>query len=152
MNGLSSAARAELEALRIEKGGNIIPDDVVEQARSPNSALHPYFQWDDTDAAAKWREHQARAVIRAVVRFLPNASGNPVAVRAYVSLPEDRHARTGYRAVADVMSDDDMAASALRAFEADVIRLQAKYGVYSSIRPTLAEAVAQMRLVLAPAS
>lgn len=152
MNGLSTAARAELEALRIEKGGNILPGDVVEQARSPNSALHRYFEWDDAPAAQAYREQQARGVIRAVVRFLPNAAGNPVAVRAYLSLPQDREVRAGYRAVADVMDDDALAAQALQAFEADVIRLHAKYAVYSTIRPTLAEAVAQMQRVLAPVS
>lgn len=151
MNGLSAAARAELEALRAEKGGNLLPADVVEQARSANSALHRYFQWDDSAAAAAYREQQARGVIRAVVRFLPNAAGHPVSVRAYVSLPADREARAGYRAVADVMDDDTLAAQALQAFEADVIRLQAKYGVYATIRPTIAEAVSEMRRVLSPA-
>lgn len=152
MNGLSTSARAELEALRQEKGGNIRPTDVVEQARSPNSALHRYFEWDDTEAAARYREQQARGVIRAVVRFLPNAAGHPVAVRAYVSLPADREARAGYRAVADVMSDDALAAQALQAFEADVVRLEAKYAIYAAVRPTIAEAVSEMRRVLAPAA
>lgn len=151
MNGLSTAARAELEALRQEKGGNLLPADVVEQASSPNSALHRYFQWDDTDAAQRYREHQARTVIRAVVRFMPNAAGHPVAVRAYVSLPDDREARAGYRAVADVMDDDLLAAKALQSFEADVIRLQAKYAICAAVRPTIAEAVSEMRRVLAPA-
>jgi len=151
MNGLSSAARAELEALRREKAGMLQAADVVEQAKSPNSALHPYFEWDDTIAAAVHREHQARGVIRAVVTFLPNANGHPVAVRAYVSLPDDRAARAGYRAVAEVMADDDLAAQALQAFEAGVIRLEAKYAIYATVRPTIAEAVAQMRRVLAPA-
>jgi hypothetical protein len=150
MNGLSAAARAELEALRLEKGGTLIAADVVDQARSPNSALHPYFEWGDDKAAELYREQQARSVIRAVVRIMPNGNGNPVAVRAYVSLPDDRANRTGYRAVADVMNDDDLAAKALQAFEADVLRLEAKYQSYALIRPTIAEAVAQMRRVLAP--
>lgn len=151
MNGLSQAARAELEALRAEKGGSLLPADVVEQARSENSALHRYFEWDDTEAAQRYREQQARGVIRAVVRFMPNASGHPVSVRAYVSLPADREARAGYRAVADVMDDEQLAAQALQSFEADVLRLQAKYAVYAAIRPALAEAVGAMRNALAPA-
>jgi hypothetical protein len=151
MNGLSKAAREELEALRLEMGGSVTPAQLLEHARNPNCALHRYFQWDDSEAAEAYRLLQARSVIRAVVKFIPNASGNPVSVRAYVSLPSDRDARTGYRAVAEVMDDEAMAAEALEAFSADLVRLQARYAVYASIRPTIAQAIDAARAVLVPA-
>lgn len=151
MNGLSKAAREELEALRLDMGGSVTPAQLLEHARNPNCALHRYFDWDDTTAAEAYRLLQARSVIRAVVKFIPNANGNPVSVRAYVSLPSDRDARTGYRAVAEVMDDEAMAAEALEAFSGDLVRLQARYAVYASIRPTIAQAIDAARAVLVPA-
>lgn len=66
--GASAArVRAELETVRAERRGHLRPADVVERARSRSSALHRLFEWDDTEAARKYRLQQARAVLSAVV-------------------------------------------------------------------------------------
>ena len=31
---------------------------IIEAARSPDSPLHPLFEWDEAEAAAKWRAKQ----------------------------------------------------------------------------------------------
>lgn len=53
-----------LEALAKEKGGTFKTGDVVELARKKTSALHGYFEWDDSKAAARWRKEQAGALLR----------------------------------------------------------------------------------------
>lgn len=50
-----------------EQTGELRPEMVVEHARDQQSALHDAFDWDDFEAAHKWRLHQARALIRCVV-------------------------------------------------------------------------------------
>lgn len=47
--------------------GNIQPKEVVEIARSPRSALHTYFEWDDDKAAEAYRVAQARTLIKCIV-------------------------------------------------------------------------------------
>ncbi len=47
--------------------GRLTPGAVVEAARSPNSALHRHFEWDDRKAAEAYRRDQAREII-AVIR------------------------------------------------------------------------------------
>lgn len=42
----------------------ITPKNVVELARSTDSVLHDDFEWDDAIAGPKWREEQARIMIR----------------------------------------------------------------------------------------
>lgn len=56
---------AELQALEHERGG-IMPKDVVELARDPESPLHGHFEWDDTLAADQHRLAQARMLIGSV--------------------------------------------------------------------------------------
>jgi len=43
------------------------PADVVEEARSPDSVLHPEFTWSDVEAAEAWRLCEARRLIKCVV-------------------------------------------------------------------------------------
>lgn len=66
--GVSAArVRAEIEAVRMARKGHVRPSDIVERARPRGSALHRLFEWDDTEAARKYRLSQARSVLSAVV-------------------------------------------------------------------------------------
>lgn len=47
--------------------GEITTRDVVDVARSPNSLLHKYFEWDDHAAADKYRNTQAREMMRSIL-------------------------------------------------------------------------------------
>lgn len=51
-------------------GGEVTPEIVVSDARSIKSPMHDYFDWDNTKAAAKWRLHQARNLIGAIVEVV----------------------------------------------------------------------------------
>jgi|TARA_R100000306_G_C4358759_1_gene134174 hypothetical protein len=55
-----------IESLRAELGDAITPVDVVEDARPPDSPTHSLFTWNDSQAAEKWRHHQARNMIDSV--------------------------------------------------------------------------------------
>jgi len=117
------AVMAELETIRRKHGGVLYPRDVVAFARNPKTALHAKFDWNDTEAAKKWRLEQARQVIRLHVTVISQKSGP---VRAFVSLTSDRQIGGGYRALVDVLDNaqqmDRLVADALA--ELDVIRLR----------------------------
>lgn len=104
----------ELEHIRAAHGGLLKPEDVVDFARDPNTALHSEFEWDDSLAAHEHRLNQARNVIRLVVTIIGE---QPEPVRAFVSLPTDRVSGGGYRSMADVVNDvsrrDEMIRDAL---------------------------------------
>lgn len=100
---MNEAAKQELELIRSENGGFLRPADVVNYARDDKSALHEYFEWDDSAAAEKYRLAQARALIRVAVVVEPRTSEK---LRAYVSLTSDRSAEGGYRAIADIINDE----------------------------------------------
>lgn len=72
-----------LELIRQKTGGKLQPEDVVDDAKNPNSPLHSFFEWDDTAAAHEHRLKQARSLIRTVVAvYKENPKSEPV--RAYI--------------------------------------------------------------------
>jgi hypothetical protein len=56
----------ELAALAEKHDEGLAPDVVVEAARRPESAMHRYFEWDDTAAAREWRLHKARMIVGSI--------------------------------------------------------------------------------------
>ena len=97
---------SELQQSVAQHNGMLRPEDVVEFAKSPATALHTCFTWDDTQAAHNWRLVQARQIIRVSVIVSP---GDPKEkVRAFVSLKENRYNDEGYRSLISVMSDGDL--------------------------------------------
>ncbi len=86
----ANAVGQHLELLRKQFKGELTPEDVLEDARNPNSPLHSYFEWSDTEAARQYRLQQARGLIRAVVAIYTREDEGKEAVRtkAYVHIPE----------------------------------------------------------------
>lgn len=121
----------ELEKVRTKGGGTLKPEDVVEFARDKSTALHERFCWDDTEAARRWRLHQAAEIIRVQVQIIDKTNKDPV--RVYVSLTTDRETGKGYRKITDVISDKQLAEVMLKDALAELIAFKRKYGVLSRL-------------------
>jgi hypothetical protein len=122
MKRSQKAIRAALEQLKVE--GVIHPADVVEAARDDQSPLHDLFQWDDGEAAHQFRLIQARKVLQVYVVMEEVEQTN---VRAFVSLTTDRVNGGGYRAMADVMNDDELCRQMLSDAFVQLRNLRTKY-------------------------
>ncbi len=127
----------ELKSLE-RPDGSLLPEDVVEFARDPNTALHSRFTWDDGEAAAQYRLWQARQIIRVVVREVPNTEAREP-VRAYVSLESDRTNGGGYRTLTSVMSDDDRRAELLLQAKRDAKLFASRYRVLQEMAKVIEE-------------
>ena len=106
-------AGRELEDIRTKSGGALTQEAVVERARSNNSALHDHFDWNDTEAAEKWRLNQAGDIIRAIVIDVSRSNvEEPKLVRAFVNVEQrgERH----YTSTLVALSDKDLRAQVLR--------------------------------------
>jgi len=124
-----SDVKTALEALA--RDGLLKPVSVVEAARDVNSPLHAHFEWDNGEAADKWREEQARNLIRSVT--IEVNAGTPVMVRAYVSLPADRVDGSGYRRFEDVMSSDFMRAQLADEIEGKIEQWQKRAEILGAV-------------------
>ena len=79
---------AHLELLRAQAKGELTPEDVLADAQNPNSPLHSFFEWSDTEAARQYRLQQARGLIRAVVAIYVSDDKPAVRTKAYVHINE----------------------------------------------------------------
>lgn len=104
----AKVAGTELERIRTKHNGRLTPTDVLEEAKSRNSPLHKAFEWDDTEAAHKYRVQQAQYLIRSIEVVVVPQKGKATAtnVRAFVSVKRERD--RSYTSIAHAMSDAEL--------------------------------------------
>jgi hypothetical protein len=78
----------EIERIRQDAGGTVSSRAVVEAARPDDAPLHRYFEWQDGDAAEKYREIQAAHLLRSIVVVETPGVEVTAPVRAFVSIRE----------------------------------------------------------------
>lgn len=126
----SEEIKAELAKLAEKAGGRLMPEAVVEFARNPSTALHSQFDWDDSEAASKWRLEQARGIIRVQVEVKESGKQS---VPVYVHLRSDREEDGGYRRLVDVLSDNDLREQLLTQAKQDMRTFKKKYEILEEL-------------------
>jgi hypothetical protein len=130
------AVIAALAEIAESNNGVLQVDAVIAAARAQDSPLHSKFTWDDTEAAHKWRQEQARALIRVTVKYLPE-NGN--SVRVFVSLTTDQRTKGGgYRQLVSVMSNEEQRAQLLEDAYSDLQRFREKYSLLTELAEVFA--------------
>lgn len=114
------AIRKRLARITERDNGVLTPDAVVRDARNEASPLHKCFTWDDTEAAAKWRLHEARELI-ASVRVEIRTEQREVSTVCYVRDPSASRETQGYVQVAKLRTERQAALEALSA-EMDAVQ------------------------------
>ena len=124
----------ELENLQRQHPSNLLlAVSVVEAARETTSVLHPYFEWDDSKAAARYRLAQARQLIRTIFVH-EERTGEPV--RSFLSLPSDRCAPGGgYRHLTVVLSVDSLKQEKLGELQRSIDRMLESYESLLKLEP-----------------
>jgi len=124
----------QLQAIH-NRHGVLTPGIVVSEAANPEHPLHARFEWDDTQAAERWRLNQAQALIRSVNVQIETTEQRIISVRAYISKSEmgrgddTDNPETGiYVDVHEVVASDVMRTAWFRALAKDWQRLKAKAG------------------------
>lgn len=133
--------------------GRVTPQEVVDDARPEEAVLHPCFEWDDFEAAEKYRQEQARSIIRCV-RVVHDEAKPPALGYVSVRLPEEGPA---YVTTARAMSDDDLRNQAIADALGGLRAWQRRYEHIAELEPIFAavqkavERVERKRKRLAPA-
>lgn len=112
----------EMNRIR-EKHGKLEAKKVVDEARPVDAPLHPNFEWNDGIAGERWREHQARNLIRTVKVINP---GTQESYHAFVHISNrGEEGREGYYERAEVVAQDiDLFARALADIQRKITGLQ----------------------------
>ncbi|MCA9173904.1 MAG: hypothetical protein KDB14_05395 [Planctomycetales bacterium] len=124
----AEAAHGELEKIRANHGGELLPEHVVEAASRKRSPLHEVFDWDDKEAAHQWRLEQARSLIRAVVVY-ETESETEKPTRAFLSVRVESPTATRnvYKTTADALSNESDRLHVLRVAKGELAAFRAKY-------------------------
>lgn len=69
------AAGEEIARLRKLHGEALTTAHIVEAAQNPASPLHDCFEWDDAEAARKYRQQQARYLLSSILVVVKQAGG-----------------------------------------------------------------------------
>ena len=110
-----------IERVRLDRGGELHPGDLVDAAKDPASVLHRHFEWDNKVAAESYRLDQARAIIR-LVRVVDKDGDQS---RAFVSIRSDHG--VSYRSIGDVLQSKDLRERVLEQAEKDLAAWQTRY-------------------------
>lgn len=92
--------------------GGITQEDVVDDAKSPESPLHDYFDWDDGLASHQWRLRQAQKLFRSITVMTIDQAEEVATTRQRVNLtfvdPETEEPGRAYIAISVVDDDSDL--------------------------------------------
>ena len=128
------AAGKVLEQLE-KKGGGITAQAVVNAARPIRSRIHNWFEWDDTTAAEKHREWQARDMVKSIMVIYED-SDEEQECRAFVNITEDNQRQ--YVSTARVLSDTSLKQQAVNAVLSGIGQLQHKLKAYEGYEKAIA--------------
>lgn len=132
------AVVAELKRIAEENGGQLRPADVVDAARPLESPLHSRFEWDDNEAAQRYRLWQARQLIAVTVEYIGSGK-EAILSRVFVSLTSDRRDAAGYRTIESVMTDKDSRSELLADAMKEMETFQKKYAELKELATVFAE-------------
>lgn len=138
MKGSAQAIGDEIEKLREAQGGFVRPTDVLDAAADPASPLHHHFEWDDTEAAHRFRLHQASTLIRSVVVRYAGDENDGAYTRAFLSVDVEQIGAT-YTSLAHAMSDEDLRAQVMRRAWRELEAFRKKYEEYQHLSNALAK-------------
>jgi hypothetical protein len=129
-----------LEALAEKK--ELTAREVVDIARSSNSPLHPYFEWDDASAADQFRLGQAQTMMRAIRVKTPEGEVKPVARAFRVAAPPVPAAERQNKSFKALHGESALAAQVMTGAFADLQTWRRKYDPYREIWATFGAAFA----------
>ena len=119
LRGISATVlhRALMQIKKNQPDGRLTPEVIVEVSKSKNSVLHRFFNWDDSEAAHKYRMFQARGLINRtyIVVCKPGAEkrksgmSKVIVYKAIISARDpEKETRNSYHSVVEVARRPDM--------------------------------------------
>lgn len=131
------ADEAGKEFERIEKeNGKVTAENLLDSARPKNSIMHDCFEWNDTEAAEKYRLLEAKNVINQLVKVvIEKDSEQPREQRAYVNINPQRGfgSKGDYISIERAMSEEETRKIVLKRALEELSAYKRKYQEFSEL-------------------
>lgn len=135
----AQAAGEELERIKTANG-ELTANGIVDASRPKTAILHSIFSWNDTEAAEKWREQQARNMTDNLVTVcVIGSTREQVPVRAFVHLQND------YKPISVVTSSEDLTDQMLRNAMRELKSFEFKYKTLTQLAKVM-EAIDKLEI------
>jgi hypothetical protein len=125
--------KKQLEAIANRPAG-LNPRTLLTEAANPLSSLHKYFEWDDTEAAVKWREAQAYDLIRRIKVEITTSDQKTLTVRAFWPIKHlepdgtiDSAKRGSFIHVNNIMDDAEATRQVIANAKSELTAFQIRY-------------------------
>lgn len=124
---------------QLEAAGNLSAKSLLDASRPEDAPLHSEFEWNDSIAAEKFREDQARHIIRHLVVRLDEKPDEPVRGFFQITQQEPR-----YTNVNAILTHRDLRAELIQQALEEMAAFQRKYGTLTELA-MIFEATAKVR-------
>ena len=121
----------------LQEKGKREASDLVDASRPEDAPLHPLFEWNDSVAAEKYREDQARCIIRHVCIIQDEDEEEAQPIRAFFQIDSESN---DYEPTIVIMNDEEkyerlleIAKRELKAFENKYHQLVELKNVFNAI-------------------
>lgn len=131
------ADEAGKEFERIEReNGKVTAENLINSARPQDSIMHDCFEWNDTEAAEKYRLLEAKNVINQLVKVVVEKdSEQSRGQRAYVNINPQRGfgSKGDYISIERAMSEEETRKIVLKRALEELIAYKRKYQEFSEL-------------------
>lgn len=118
-----------LAKIAAANNGELTPSATLVAAIDKKHVLHPYFEWNDTVAAGKYRLDQARNLIRSI--HVEDDDAEDGHVQAFISISD--RGGTSYRTVEAIKNSADLQAKVLAQADRDLAAWQTRYRMLKDV-------------------
>lgn len=127
---------------QLEAENDLTAARVVEESRAEDAVLHDEFEWDDSKAANKYREGQARHLINAITIATVKAEGcdKPIPVRAFFNVSADNT----YTSVVSIANSAEKTANLVAQAKRELITFSNKYNAIQSYLSGVFDAIKEV--------
>ena len=110
----------------LEETVGLTSKTLLDASRPEDAPLHDEFEWRDDVAAEKYRESQAKLIIRNIV-IVEEEPDHPTETRAFVTLTESKKENNNYHDVVKVMQDGEKRNALFRIAMRELLSFKQKY-------------------------
>ena len=119
-------------------GENVEEADIVNKARDEKTELHKCFEWDDTKAAEKYRETQAKHVVRSIYLVRKPEEEEPEEEKVFmVRAFSHTDGSAGYSQTVHVIKNEDRYQLLLEQAHEELRAFKRKYECLTELKPIL---------------
>lgn len=128
-----------------EQHERLTPEIIVNAASAKRSVLHTYFDWDDSEAAIKWRKSQARKLVRSI-KIVIEDSPEEEEIQLFYNVENGRGQK--YVTVFTILKDAEYRQQLIEQALNEIKRWEIKYKQLNELRQIF-QAVEQVQKKLA---